>query len=94
MSRLSRTQVEDAKAGERYDPEARLEVSIDTSSGLQANVEHHDRSALTIGGWALFAFIAYKVANSSGGASIYNPFEILGLSEACLRLTCVSMCIF
>jgi preprotein translocase subunit Sec63 len=40
-----------------------------------------NRSFITILGWALFGYVAYSVAGAPGGSSVYNPFEILGLSE-------------
>jgi preprotein translocase subunit Sec63 len=40
-----------------------------------------NRTFGTILGWAVFGYVAYTVSGAPGGSSVYNPFEILGLSE-------------
>ncbi|KAG8899569.1 secretory subunit [Tulasnella sp. 403] len=37
------------------------------------------KSLLTIAGWAVFAFLVYKVATTEVENKIYDPFEILGI---------------
>lgn len=38
------------------------------------------RLAILVGGWSLFALVAFKVAKSKIDTKVYNPFEILDLS--------------
>ncbi|KAJ3852121.1 Sec63 Brl domain-containing protein [Lentinula lateritia] len=38
------------------------------------------KTIFIIGGWAVFAFLSYKVANAKMDNKVYDPFEILGLS--------------
>ncbi|KAF5363456.1 hypothetical protein D9756_000996 [Leucocoprinus leucothites] len=40
------------------------------------------RTYFLIAGWSLFAFLCYKVAGATVENSVYNPFEILGISAA------------
>ena len=40
----------------------------------------YDRLAILVGGWSLFALVAFKVAKSKIDTKVYNPFEILDLS--------------
>jgi preprotein translocase subunit Sec63 len=40
------------------------------------------RTLLLLAGWVVFAGLAYKVATSEAvQTAVYNPFEILGISE-------------
>jgi hypothetical protein len=40
------------------------------------------RTLLLLAGWIVFAGLAYKVATSEAvQTAVYNPFEILGISE-------------
>lgn len=37
------------------------------------------RAIITLFGWILFAFVAYKVSTTSNESKLYDPFEILGI---------------
>lgn len=41
------------------------------------------RSMILVSGWSLFAFLCWKVSNAKTDNKLYNPFEILGISEVC-----------
>lgn len=45
------------------------------------------RSGITIVGWLLFAFLAFRVSNSTFDVKVYNPFEILGLRSVRAQLS-------
>ncbi|EPQ59753.1 DnaJ-domain-containing protein [Gloeophyllum trabeum ATCC 11539] len=40
------------------------------------------KTMFVIGGWALFAFLSYKVSNIKSDEKVYDPFEILEISRS------------
>lgn len=46
--------------------------------------ESMTRTMFVIGGWALFAFLSYKVSNIKSDEKVYDPFEILEISRVSL----------
>lgn len=79
LSRTARKHSQ-AREGLRAEPQAGLKVrALHWSSILALLISVPSRSAVTLAGWALLAFLAYQVATSTVESKIYNPFEILGL---------------
>jgi translocation protein SEC63 len=76
-----RARIKKRENGAAFLPHIGLKCASTRDSAARLLTAYPIRHVSVVGGWALFAYIAYKVANSSGGGSIYNPFEILGLSE-------------
>lgn len=55
-------------------------------------LNHSDRALFTIAGWGLFFAVLYVVATTKNTTTIYDPFEILGISPVCFRLIYDSLC--
>ncbi|KAJ3843252.1 Sec63 Brl domain-containing protein [Lentinula raphanica] len=57
----------------------RLNISK-REKGSIFNPQFSTKSLFIIGGWIVFAFFSYRVANAKLDNKVYDPFEILGIS--------------